>query len=416
MTAAQERDPDLLRDLRAPSAEHDGVFWRNGGQLVVFDADAAVAANADNYADLTMPDRLVDVLRRRPSTPVSWKQVRAAYLSRMRRLCAADELAALDERMAAVLRERLDQPVDLMWLAHEVSFRSIVPSVIGGLGPRDRSRITRDALVKLNRLLRTLKRDRPLWMQPRLMAVGASAGLVIRRELRRRAAGRVPPRLDLIDVIATELLDDLGMDRAVHAVAAVLTAIAGPPGAAAANLMYALVTRPEWAQRLTAEFAGVGTDELYGSGTRCAPVAHRFVKEVLRTWTAPTMMTRSARTRLNIRGHDLDIGQHFVVSPAMVHHDPRHWRDPEVFDPDRWLPDSPRGLTGGQHYVPFGWAPIGCIGASLGTIQLVLLCRQLCTAFRLEPATPDRLRMAVGGVAMPLDFTGAVRAREPRVD
>jgi cytochrome P450 len=411
MTAAKRRDPDLLRDLRGPSAEHDGVFRRPGGQLVVFDADAAVAANADNYADLTMPDRLVDVLRRRRSTPVSWKRVRGAWLAQLRRLGAADELAALERRMEAVLRERVDRRVDLMWLAHEVSFRSIVPTVIGGLGPRDQARITRDALTKLHRLLGPPGPDRPLWMQPRLMAIGMSAGRVIRRELRRRAAGRVPQRLDLTNVIATELLDDLGMDRALHAVAAVLTAVAGPPGAAAANMMYALVTRPEWATRLAAEFASVDDEELYGSGTRCVPTAHRFVKEVLRMWSAPTMMTRSARTPLNIRGHHLDIGEHFVVSPAMVHHDRAHWRDPDVFDPDRWLPNAPHGPTGGQHYVPFGWAPISCIGAGLGTIQLVLLCRLLCTTFRLAPATPDTLRIAVGGVAMPLDFTGHVALR-----
>jgi len=40
----------------------------------------------------------------------------------------------------------------------------------------------------------------------------------------------------------------------------------------------------------------------------------------------------------------------------------------------------------------------------------VLLCRLFCTTFRIEPATPDTLRMAVGGVALPMDFTGRVTA------
>ncbi|WP_246293153.1 cytochrome P450 [Lentzea indica] len=95
--------------------------------------------------------------------------------------------------------------------------------------------------------------------------------------------------------------------------------------------MYELVNRPDWADRLAAEFASVSTTELYRSGTRCAPVAHRFVKEVLRRWTAPTMLTRSVRTPMRVAGHDLAVGQHFVLSPAMVHQDPRHWRDPDVF-------------------------------------------------------------------------------------
>ena len=101
--------------------------------------------------------------------------------------------------------------------------------------------------------------------------------------------------------------------------------------------------RQPYVDRLAAEFASVRTAELYRSGTRCAPVAHRFVKEVLRRWSAPTMLTRSVRTPIRVAGHDLAVGQHFVLSPAMVHQDPGHWRDPDVFDPDRWLSGASHG-------------------------------------------------------------------------
>jgi cytochrome P450 len=411
MELSPPQDLDLLRDLREPSAASGGVFWRSERQLMVFDADAAVSANADNFADLTMPDRLVDVLRGRSSAAVSWRRVRAAWLGQLRRLTGATELAALDERMEKVIRARLNDHVNLPWFAHEVSFRSLLPIVIGGLSARDQARIIEDALVKLQRLMDPPRDDPPLWRSPRRLFIGMRAGLVIRRELRRRARGRVPERLDLTQPIATELLDTLGMDRALHSVAAVLTAIAGPPGAGAASVMYALVTRPEWAERLAAEFATVSRAEVYASGTRCVPLAHRFVKEVLRMWTSPTMMTRSVRTPLRVRDHQLSAGQRYVVSPAMVHHDQRHWRDPGVFDPDRWLPDAANGLTGGQHYVPFGWAPTACVGAGLGTIQLVLLCRLLCTTYRIEVTEPADLRMAVGAVSLPLGFDGRVVLR-----
>jgi hypothetical protein len=203
--------------------------------------------------------------------------------------------------MTAVLRERLDERLDLPWLAHEVSFRSLVPLVIGGLRASDQMKITRNALTKLDRLMRPPKRDLPMWLSPRLVSIGVQAGLVIRRELRRRA--KAPGRLDLTGAIATDLLADLGMDRAVHSIAAVLTAIAGPPGAAAANVMYALVTRPDRADRLGAEFAAVTPDELYRTGTRCAPVAHRCPTP--RTASpAPSTTCRSAghRRRASVPG------------------------------------------------------------------------------------------------------------------
>ena len=71
MKPSPPEDPDLLRDLRGPSAASGGVFWWTDRLLMVFDANAAVRANSTNFADLTLPDRFLDLLRRRPSTPVS---------------------------------------------------------------------------------------------------------------------------------------------------------------------------------------------------------------------------------------------------------------------------------------------------------------------------------------------------------
>ncbi|MET9002283.1 cytochrome P450 [Amycolatopsis sp. NPDC004169] len=404
---------DVLRDLRGPSAAAGGVFWR-AGLLMVFDADAAEQANADNYADLTLPDRLRDLLLRRPSTPVSWKRVRAAWLAQLRTLSGAAGLAALDARMDALLGARTGVLLNLPWLAHEVSFRSLLPIVLDGLSPADRAMISEDAIAKLARLLGEAEEEPPWWRSWRPVSIQVRAGLVVRRELRRRARDPGAARADLTQPIATGLLGELGMDRAVDAVTAVLTAIVGPPGAAAGCVLYELVTRPDWADRLAAEFASVSTAELYRSGTRCAPVAHRFVKEVLRRWTSPTMLTRSVRTPIKVAGHDLDVGRQFVLSPAMVHQDPRHWRDPEVFDPDRWLPGAPHGPAGGRHYVPFGWAPTACVGAGLGLCQLVLLCRLLCTTYRIElpeAATPS---VEIGPVPRPLGFDGRVTTRDRR--
>lgn len=404
-------DTDVLRDLRGPSAAAGGVFWQTERQLMVFDADAAAQANTDNYADLTLPDRLLDLVLRRPSTPVSWKRVRSAWMAQLRTLSGEEGLAALDARMDSLLRARTGPLLNLPWLAHEISFRSLLPIVLAGLSPEDSAKITEDAIAKLARLMGEADEDPPWWRSWRPLSVQIKAGLVVRRALRRRSRDVSAARTDLTQPIVG-LLDDLGADRAVDAVTAVLTAIAGPPGAAAACVMYELVTRPDWADRLAAEFAATGTAELYRAGTRSAPVTHRFVKEVLRRWTSPTMLTRSVRTPMRVAGHDLEVGQHFVLSPAMVHQDPRHWRDPEEFDPDRWLPGAPHGPAGGQHYVPFGWAPTACVGAGLGLCQLVLLCRLLCTTYRIDLPGAGAPTMAIGPVPVPVGFDGRVLVRD----
>lgn len=403
-------DPDLLANLRAPNAENDGVFWHGERRLMVFDADAASQANAENFADLTLPDRFVDQLLGRRSPAVSWRQVRSLWLSQMRVLSGEGELRALADRMTAVLENRVDQHVDFVWLSHEVMFRALVPTILDGLSTSDQAWLARDAIAKLTRLDAGPggQTRRQKWQS---IVAQLNTGRVVRRAIRRRASGG-HAHTDLTQPIVDQLLPDLGPDRALEAVTTVLTAIAGPPGAAASCLLYELTIRPEWTATLAEEFAAGSPEQLYRTGTRSAPTAHQFVKEVLRMWSAPLLMTRSARVPLTVRANRLAVGQHYLVSPYLVNHDERHWTDPDTFDPHRWSAGAANRPPGGHYYVPFGWAPTACIGAGLGTIQLVLLAHLLCTRFRVELRAPEAARVALGAVPRPLDFDGWLRTRD----
>jgi cytochrome P450 len=203
------------------------------------------------------------------------------------------------------------------------------------------------------------------------------------------------------------------MDRAVDAVTAVLTAIAGPPGAVAACLLYELTRRPDWAARLAAELGSLPPARLYEDPTHAAPVTHRFVKEVLRLWSPPLLLNRAARTHVDLGQESLDAGQRYFLSSFLIHHDARHWPDPDTFDPDRWLPGSDRAGCPASSYVPFGWSPRTCIGASLGTAQLVLLSHLLCTRYHVEVVEPEKVGMALAAVPMPLRFSGTLSRRSP---
>lgn len=54
----------------------------------------------------------------------------------------------------------------------------------------------------------------------------------------------------------------------MDSVTAVLTAIAGPPGSAAACLLYELTRRPEWAERMAEELAPIAPAELHNTAPR----------------------------------------------------------------------------------------------------------------------------------------------------
>jgi cytochrome P450 len=401
---------DILRELRARSRAEGGVFWAGDRELAVFDPEAAQQVNAINFSDLTLPDKLADLLCGRTSEPVSWNQVRAAWIAQLPRLLDVEGVGQLAARMGDLLDERLDRPLDLVWVAQEVCTRALVPTVLTGLPPADMDRLMRDQIFKLTRLLATEASREPFWKATRKILIQVGAGLAVRRELRGRATGRRPRQLDLTDPIV-DLLPVLGMDRAVDAVTAVLTAIAGPPGATAACLLYELTRRPEWAARLASELEPVPPAQLYDMSTRIAPVTYRFVKETLRMWSPPLLMARDVRTNISLGQARLKVGQRYFLSAYLIHHDPRHWKDPDTFDPDRWLPEADHRPCPSASYVPFGWFPRACIGAGLGITQLMLLCYLVCTRYRIEMSEPEAVRMALAAVPLPLNFRGKITRR-----
>jgi cytochrome P450 len=85
-------------------------------------------------------------------------------------------------------------------------------------------------------------------------------------------------------------------------------------------------------------------------------------------------MIRPVRTDIHLDQASLKPGDRYMLNTYLINHDPRHWKDPDTFDPHRWLSGAEHGPCPHSSYVPFGWSPKSCIGAALGTTQLIALC------------------------------------------
>jgi cytochrome P450 len=406
-------EPNLLRQLHDRAVAEGPVFWINDTDLAVFDPDLAGRINTANFAEFTLNDKLSDMLRGRTSEPVDWRRVRAAWLAQLRTLNEPEHVAALGARMRDVLDARVGVELDLMRLGYEVAVRPLVPMVVADLTPREATVLSRDLIAKITTLVSV--DGAALRNTPRSMLVQARAGAVVRRVLRGRASGRRPAHDDFVDPLARDLLLSLGIGRAVEAATAMLTAITGPPGSSAANLLYELSRQPRWRANLTAELEALDPDRLYRAPLTSAPVTLRFVKEVQRIWSPPLLLNRRVRGPVDVDGARLRPGQQYVVCPYLTHHDPNRWRRPDDFDPDRWLPAAPHGPTSGSDFVAFGWAPTSCIGAGIGTTQMVLLCHLICTRYRLTVDDPAAVRMALLAMPTPLNFHGRLELRRQTV-
>lgn len=395
-----------LQKLKQKCQSGETNFRINPSTYCIFQAEAAKKAMADNYADMTLADKLSDLAKGKKSEPFSWQEIRSAWLSQMKVLSQGDAVVALTERMTQFLTKRHGQSADLVWTIHQLITQTLTPVIINGLSDADQRIVQQDQQDKFEFLLSSETTPQSRWRTMVRHWRSLRLGNVIRRELKGRQLGKRPRQPDLLDPLV-DMLPRLGLDRAVDAVVMVMTAIAGPPGAAALSTCYELISRPDWAAMLKAELSAIPDHCFYAAPHKVAPDTSRFIKEVLRLWNVPVVL-RKARTDIEVEGEQLVKDSLFYLSPYLIHRNPAYWQDPEVFNPDRWLATAEHSPSEPGSYVPFGWSPKSCIGSLLGTIQLTILCRLLTGPVRIELEQPQELGMMILAFPQPKNFYGKI--------
>jgi cytochrome P450 len=94
-------------------------------------------------------------------------------------------------------------------------------------------------------------------------------------------------------------------------------------------------------------------------------------------------ITRTALRRTELAGHRIERGTVVVISPYVVHRHRSLWRDPDVFDPTRFLPGRSKTIER-YTYLPFGVGPRMWVGAALAVQEATVVLATLMRQFELE--------------------------------
>jgi cytochrome P450 len=158
------------------------------------------------------------------------------------------------------------------------------------------------------------------------------------------------------------------------------------------NFKDALVRHPEAQRRVREEVDAVlgGRAATYHDVARLR-YTEMAVKESLRLYPPSAFLfAREAAEDVELGGYLIRRGGWVFINPYVMHRDPRHFKDPEVFDPGRFAPGRADEVPA-YAYLPFGGGPRICIGSTLATMEVVLVAATVLQRFAvgLAPGQPE---------------------------
>ena len=109
--------------------------------------------------------------------------------------------------------------------------------------------------------------------------------------------------------------------------------------------------------------------------------------ESMRLYPPAWVMARQALTDVEIGGYHFRKGAELVMSPWVIHRDPKNFDHPDDFQPERWENDLVRRLPKFA-YFPFGGGARVCIGNRFAMMEAKLVLAVALQRFRFE-AVPE---------------------------
>ncbi|HET8526198.1 MAG TPA: cytochrome P450 [Actinomycetota bacterium] len=263
----------------------------------------------------------------------------------------------VDERRSATVRRALTDTLGMFDRVYSPLFRLLVRL------PSPTMRRYRRVESDLNRVIAEMIAER--------RAAGASGGDLLSLLLRTREDG-------------TGMTDDQVRDEALT-----LFLAGHETTAIALTWTWWLLSRnPEAEARLHAELDEVLPDRVPSVGDLpMLPYTQGVISESIRLRPPAWAIGRTAVAGHQANGYAIDRGSIVVVSPWLLHHDPRWWPDPDSFRPERWLADDPGRPR--YAFIPFGGGPRVCIGEPFARLEAAMLLAAIARRWRFA-STTDR--------------------------
>jgi len=123
------------------------------------------------------------------------------------------------------------------------------------------------------------------------------------------------------------------------------------------------------------------------------PYTCAVIKEILRHSSIVPKAVPHHTTHSDVHINGMVIPKNSFVWPNLmrIHHDPRYWKDPLVFDPERFYDKENNKCLINSNLIPFGTGKRTCLGQPLAEKELFLFFVGLMKAFKYEVSPENPL-------------------------
>ncbi|HSO36837.1 MAG TPA: cytochrome P450, partial [Labilithrix sp.] len=155
-----------------------------------------------------------------------------------------------------------------------------------------------------------------------------------------------------------------------------------------ANLLswtfHLLARHPEVERRVREEARRVlGDRDPVLEDVKALSYTRMVIEEGLRLYPPAWVFERQAVAEDTLGGYPIEKGAIIGICPYVMHRHPDHWDNPEVFDPERFLPERSAGRAR-YAYIPFGGGPRTCVGNHFALMEAQILLAMIVREQRLE--------------------------------
>ena len=150
--------------------------------------------------------------------------------------------------------------------------------------------------------------------------------------------------------------------------------------------LFLLSQHPAWREEVEREVDdALGERPLDVEAIERLPRVRATLDEAMRLYPPAPSLSREALAADMLAGQKIHPGTLIVISPYVVHRHKLLWRDPDHFDPTRFMPGE-REKIDRFAYLPFGAGARSCIGMPFALQEATIFLAAILRSYRLDLA------------------------------